>query len=71
MNGELPEIYWFLFCVGALLFVIAFATTMMILISRANNRALALLTLYAQKGIDPPPTLGELLAKPRGEERLK
>lgn len=71
MNGELPEIYWFLICVGVLLLVIAFATTMMALISRANNRALELLTLYAQKGIDPPRTFAELLAKPRGEERLK
>ncbi|HET8712613.1 MAG TPA: hypothetical protein VFM23_02895 [Gemmatimonadales bacterium] len=71
MNGELPEIYWFLFCVGVLIFAIAFATAMMVLSSRANSRALALLTLYAQKGIDPPPTLAELLAKPRDEERLK
>ena len=65
MNGEVPQIYWFLLCVGVLVFVIAFATGMTVIVSRANARALALLELYAQKGVDPPATLAELLAKPR------
>ena len=67
MNGQLPEIYWFLLWVGVLVFVIAFSTAMMVLISRANRKALALLTLYAESGIDPPPTLAELLARPSPE----
>jgi hypothetical protein len=67
MNGEVPEIYWFLLWVGVLVFVIAFGTVMTVLVSRANTKALALLTLYAEKGIDPPPTLAELLKKPCGE----
>lgn len=67
MNGEVPEIYWFLFWVGALVFVMAFASAMMVLVSRANTKALALLTLYAEKGIDPPATLAELLKKPGRE----
>jgi hypothetical protein len=64
MSGETPEIYWFLFWVGVLVFVIAFTAVMTVLTSRANMKALALLTLYAERGIDPPATLAELTAKP-------
>jgi hypothetical protein len=64
MSGELPEIYWFLFWVGVLAFVVVFGLSMMAVIFRRNMKALALLKLYAEKGIEPPPTLAELLAKP-------
>ncbi len=64
MNGDIPEIYWFLFWIGALAFVMVLGSCLMVLFSRANMKALTLLKLYAEKGIDPPPTLAELLAKP-------
>lgn len=64
MGGEVPEMLWYLFWVGVLAFVAVFSIAMMTLISRRNAKALELLKLYAEKGIEPPPTLAELLAKP-------
>jgi hypothetical protein len=71
MSGALPEIYWFLFWVGVLAFLIVFSFSMMTLIHRANMKSLELLRLYAEKGIDPPPAMAELLAKTGGEPDRK
>src|SRR5690606_19291022 len=67
MSGELPEIYWYLFWVGVLAWMIVFAIAMMTLIHRRNMKALELLRLYAEKGVDPPPALAELIARSGGE----
>jgi hypothetical protein len=64
MGDEVPQMVWFLFWVGALAFMVVFSIAMMTLISRRKAKALELLKLYAERGIDPPPTLAELLAKP-------
>jgi hypothetical protein len=62
--------FWYLFWVGVLAFMVVFSIAMMTLISRRNAKALELLKLYAERGIDPPPTLAELLAKsPGGPDR--
>jgi hypothetical protein len=66
MNGEVPEIYWYLFWVAVLAWVIVFAVTMMTLVHRAHMRTLELLRLYAEKGVEPPPALYELLARASG-----
>jgi hypothetical protein len=63
MNGEVPQMFWYLFWVGVLAFMVVFSIAMTMLISRRNAKALELLKLYAERGIDPPPTLAELLAK--------
>ena len=61
MNGDLPEIYWYLFWVGVLAFMVAFSFTMMSLIHRRNMKALDLLRKYAEKGVEPPPAMADLL----------
>jgi len=70
MGGEVTQMGWFLFWVGVLAFMVVFSIAMMTLISRRSAKALELLKLYAERGIDPPPRLAELLAKPlRGPDR--
>ncbi len=65
MVGEVPQMVWFLFWVGVLAFIVVFSIATMKLVWRRKAKALELLKLYAERGIDPPPTLAELLVKPR------
>lgn len=62
MNGDLPEIYWYLFWVGVLVFMVAFSFAMMWLIHQRNMKTIELLRKYAEKGVEPPPAMAELLA---------
>jgi hypothetical protein len=62
MSAEVPQMFWYLLWVGVLAFLVAFSIAMMMLISRKRAKALELLKLYAERVIDPPPTLAELLA---------
>jgi hypothetical protein len=64
MGDEVPQMFWYLFWVGVLAFMVVFSIAMAVLISRRTTKALELLKLYAERGIDPPPTLAELLTKP-------
>ena len=66
MNGDVPEIYWYLFWVAVLAWIIVFATAMMTLIHRAHMKTLELIRFYAEKGIHPPPVLDELVARLSG-----
>ena len=61
MSGELPEIYWYLFWVGLAIVVEAFGFYMATIIHRRNMRVLDLLKSYADKGIEPPAGVAELL----------
>jgi hypothetical protein len=63
MSGEVPQMYWYLFWVGLAIVVQAFGFTMLTVIHRRNMRVLDLLKSYAEKGIDPPPGVTELLAE--------
>jgi len=63
MNGEVPEIYWYLFWVGLAIVVEAFGFFMATIIHRRNMRVLDLLKSYADKGIEPPPAVAELLSE--------
>src|SRR6187399_752305 len=63
MNGEVPEIYWYLFWVGLAIVMEAFGFFMATIIHRKNMRVLNLLKSYAEKGIDPPPAVAELLSE--------
>lgn len=72
MGGEVPKMFWYLFCVSVLALMVVFSITMMMLVSRRNAKALELLKRYAERGVDPPPTLAELLAKsPGGPDRRR
>jgi hypothetical protein len=62
MNGEVPEIYWYLFWVGLAIVVEAFGFFMATIIHRRNMRVLDLLKSYADKGIEPPAAVAELLS---------
>ena len=63
MNGEVPEMYWYLFWVGLAIVVEAFGFAMLTVVHRRNMKVLDLLKSYAEKGIDPPPGVAELLAE--------
>ncbi len=71
MNGEIPEIYWYLFWVGVLAWMIVFSLIMMTLIHRHKMKALEILRSYAEKGVDPPPAMAELLAATSSEPDRK
>ena len=61
MNGEVPEIYWYVFWVGLAIVVEAFGFFMATIIHRRNMRVLDLLKSYADKGIEPPAAVAGLL----------
>ena len=63
MNGEVPEIYWYLFWVGLAIVMEAFGFFMAAIIHRRNMRVLDLLKSYADKGIEPPTAVAELLSQ--------
>ena len=63
MNGDVPEIYWYLFWVGLAVVIEAFGFYMATIIHRRNMRVLDLLKSYADKGIDPPAGVAELLSE--------
>jgi hypothetical protein len=63
MNGEVPQMYWFLFWVGLSIGVLSFGFFMAIILYRGNMRALAVLKSYAEKGVEPPPEVLELLTR--------
>jgi hypothetical protein len=67
MNGEVPQMYWYLFWVGLAIVVQAFGFTMLTVIHRRNMKVLDLLKSYAEKGIDPPPGVTALLAEQASE----
>lgn len=62
MNGDVPEIYWYFFWVGLAIVVEAFGFYMVTVIHRRNMKVLELLKAYAEKGLDPPPAVAELLS---------
>jgi hypothetical protein len=63
MNGGVPEIYWYLFWVGLAIVVEAFGFYMASIIHRRNMKVLDLLKSYAEKGIEPPAAVAELLSE--------
>jgi hypothetical protein len=69
MDGELPEIFWYLFWIG---FVIL-AFRMAYLGGKhgfdTKNRALDILKMYAEKGAEPPPAMLEQLTRQVFDDR--
>ena len=63
MTDQVPEIYWYLFWVGLAIVVEAFGFFMATIIHRRNMRVLDLLKSYADKGIEPPAAVAELLSQ--------
>src|SRR5262245_49625400 len=63
MQSNVPEIYWYLFWVGLAIVVEAFGFYMATIIHRKNMRVLDLLKSYADKGIEPPAAVAELLGQ--------
>jgi hypothetical protein len=61
MSGAVPPIFWFLFWIGLSVAVISFGFFMAIIIHRGNMKALEILRAYADKGIEPPPAIVEML----------
>jgi hypothetical protein len=63
MNGEVPDIYWFVF--WAVVFALMFAGAFWggYNTHRVHMKVLEILRMYAEKGIEPPPSVMEPLAK--------
>jgi hypothetical protein len=53
--------FWFVFWVGLSAGVLSFGFFMAIIIHRGNMKALEVLRTYAEKGIEPPPAIVEML----------
>jgi hypothetical protein len=54
---------WFLFWVGLSVGVLSFGFFMATIIHRGNMKALEILRAYAEKGIEPPPAIVEMLTR--------
>lgn len=65
MSGDVPEIYWYVFWVGLAIVMEAFGFYMATIIHRRNMKVLELLRPYAERGIEPPAGLAELLGDQR------
>ena len=63
MNGEVPQIYWYVFWVGLAIVVEVFGFYMAAIIHRKNMRVIDLLKSYADKGIEPPAAVAGLLSE--------
>jgi hypothetical protein len=63
MSGQVPPMYWFVFWVGLSIGVLSFGFFMAIIIHRANMKALEVLRSYAEKGIEPPPAVVEMVTR--------
>ena len=60
MAGPVPPILWYLLCVVAFA---VFPLVMVVAIHRHRMKALELLRFYAEKGVEPPPLVTDLLMK--------
>jgi hypothetical protein len=67
MSSQVPPIFWFLFWVGLAVGVLSFGFFMAIIIHRGNMRVLEILRAYAEKGIEPPQSVLEMLNRQMGE----
>src|SRR5215467_7036909 len=67
MSSQVPLMLWFLFWVGLSVGVLSFGFFMAIIIHRGNMKALEVLRAYAEKGIEPPPAVVEMLTMQMGE----
>ena len=67
MNGGVPPVFWFLFWVGLAVGILSFGFFMAIIIHRGNMKALEVLKAYAEKGVEPPPAILEMLNRRMGD----
>jgi hypothetical protein len=67
MSNGVPPMFWFLFWVGLSAGVLSFGFFMAIIIHRGNMKALEVLRTYAEKGIEPPPAIVEMLTRHMGD----
>lgn len=67
MSGQVPPILWFLFWVALSAGVLGFGFFMAIIIHRGHMKTLEILRFYAEKGIEPPPALVDMLTRQAGE----
>src|SRR6185369_16897804 len=66
MSGAVPPVLWFLFWVGLSVGILSFGFFMAIIIHRGNMKALEVLKTYAEKGVEPPPAVIEMLTRQMG-----
>jgi hypothetical protein len=66
MSGEVSPMLWFLFWVGLSVGMLSFGFFMAIIIHRGHMKALEILRTYAEKGMEPPPAVVEMLNRQMG-----
>jgi hypothetical protein len=59
--------FWFLFWVALSIGVLSFGFFMAVIIHRGNMKVLEILRAYAEKGIEPPPVVVEMLTRQMGD----
>jgi hypothetical protein len=64
MTGSVPPMLWYLLCFIAFA---VFPLVMVVAIHRHRMKGLEILRSYAEKGVEPPPGVTELLAKQASE----
>ena len=63
MNGHLPDIYWYVFFAVAISMTIGIIAFLGTLEHRRRMRALDILRMYAEQGVEPPPAVTDRLAE--------
>jgi hypothetical protein len=63
MNGELPEIFWYLFWIGFVILAFRMAYLGGKSGYETKMKALDILKMYAEKGAEPPPAVMEELTR--------
>jgi len=71
MNSQVPPILWFLFWVCLSVGVLGFGFFMAIIIHRGHMKTLEILRFYAEKGIEPPPAVVEMLTRQGDNEAAR
>lgn len=67
MSNQVPPMFWFVFWAALSAGVLSFGFFMAIIIHRGNMKALEILKAYAEKGIEPPPAILEMLTRHLGD----
>jgi hypothetical protein len=63
MNGEVPPMLWYLFWVGFILCALLGGIFGGLVSHRQRMKALEILRMYAERGVEPPPGIVEPLAR--------
>jgi hypothetical protein len=64
VEGKLPEIYWYVFWIGVVVTFFSFGAWAGRGEHERRHKALDILKIYAEKGVEPPPAMMDQLTPP-------